>query len=285
MSRRVLAILLLWLLLAPASALAQPSAEPVDWQRLAERWRLQRNVLAGGTVLAGLAALIVYWRRAESARLADELTVSDSLTGLKNRRYMRLTIGGDIAAGHRKRRDAPTGVRPSDADLVFLLIDIDRFKALNEEFGHQAGDLVLMQVADVLRESCRASDTIARWGGDEFLILSRFTDRRTGSLLAERIRMAIEQRSFDLGDGRTIQRTCTVSFAAYPFSTTHPDALTWEQVVAIADQALHRVKVAGSNAWIGVLASETATETRFLPRVGNTLEQWLADGTVTTESK
>jgi diguanylate cyclase (GGDEF)-like protein len=163
-----------------------------------ERYRFQRNLLGGSTLLLGLVALTIYRRRSASARLAEQLSVTDPLTGLKNRRYMRLTIGADIAACERKRRHAPSGVRPSDADLIFLLIDLDAFKAVNDEFGHQAGDQVLAQVADVLRESCRASDTIARWGADEFLVVSRFSDRRTGSVLGERIRAAVEHSRFRL---------------------------------------------------------------------------------------
>jgi diguanylate cyclase (GGDEF)-like protein len=252
-------------------------------QRDGDRRSFQRNVLAGSTVLLAIVGFGMYRRRVESARIAEQLSVTDPLTGLKNRRYVLLTIGADIAAGDRKRRHAPVGVRPSDADLVFLLIDLDRFKSVNDEFGHQAGDAVLLQVADALRESCRASDTIARWGGDEFLVVSRFTDRRTGSVLAERIRLAIEQRAFDVGDGRVIHRSCSVGFASFPFSLTHPEALMWEQVVAVADQALYRAKRSGANAWLGVVASEDAAADQFGPRVGNTLEQWIADGTVTLE--
>ena len=250
----------------------------------AGRRRSQLNLFGGSSVLLALIGFSIYRRRVASARLARELAVTDPLTGLKNRRYVLLTMGGDIAAAQRKRRNAPFGVRPSDADLVFLLIDLDRFKSVNDEFGHQAGDTMLIQVADVLRESCRASDTIARWGGDEFLLVSRFSDRRTGSVLAERTRAAIEQRVFDLGDGRTVQRTCSLGFASFPFSIAHPEALTWEQVVAIADQALYRAKRAGANKWIGVSASDTATEEQLRPRPGNTLEQWIEDGTATTEN-
>lgn len=249
----------------------------------ADRHRFQRNLFGGSTVLLGLLGLGIYRRRVESARIAEELSVTDPLTGLKNRRYMLLTIGADIAAGQRKRRHAPPGVRPSDADLVFLVIDLDRFKSVNDEFGHQAGDLVLAQVADVLRESCRASDTIARWGGDEFLVVSRFTDRRTASVLAERIRIAIEQRAFDPGDGRTIHRSCSIGIASFPFSLAHPEALTWEQVIAVADQALYRAKRSGANGWVAVSASDTATEDQLAPRTGNTLDEWIADGIVTVE--
>jgi diguanylate cyclase (GGDEF)-like protein len=267
-----------------ANAMERERREAAVRTLAADRRRFQRNLLGGSSILLGLIGFGLYRRRAASARLGRELAITDPLTGLKNRRYMLLTIGGDIAAAQRKRRNAPFGVRPSDADLVFLLIDLDRFKSLNDELGHQAGDTMLIQVADVLRESCRASDTIARWGGDEFLLVSRFSDRRTGSVLAERIRTAIEQRVFELGDGHTVQRTCSIGFASFPFSIAYPDALTWEQVVALADQALARAKRAGSNKWLGVTSSDTAAEERFRPRPGNTLEQWIEDGTVTTEA-
>jgi diguanylate cyclase (GGDEF)-like protein len=251
----------------------------------ADRRRQQLSLLGGASFVLALIGFTIYRRRVHAARATHELGITDSLTGLKNRRYMLLTMGGDIAVAQRKRRNAPFGVRPSDADLVFLLIDLDKFKSVNDEFGHQAGDTMLMQVADVLRESCRASDTIARWGGDEFLLVSRFSDRRTGPVLAERIRAAIEAREFDLGDGGGVWRTCSIGFASFPFSITHPDVLTWEQVVAIADQALHRVKGAGPNKWMGVSASETATEAQLRPRAGNSLDQWIQDGTVTTETR
>jgi diguanylate cyclase (GGDEF)-like protein len=251
----------------------------------ADRRRLQRNLVGGSSIVLALIGFTIYRRRSQTARVTRELAVTDPLTGLKNRRYMLLTVGGDIAVAERKRRNAPFGVRPSDADLVFLLIDLDKFKSVNDEFGHQAGDAMLMQVADVLRESCRASDTIARWGGDEFLLVSRFSDRRTGSVLAERIRGAIEARDFDLGDGGGVRRTCSIGFASFPFSIAHPDVLTWEQVVAVADQALHRAKGAGANRWMGVSVSETATEEKLRPRTGNSLDQWIQDGTVTTETR
>jgi diguanylate cyclase (GGDEF)-like protein len=187
----------------------------------AARWRLGRNMVSGAAVLLALIGLGVYRRRIEAERTAERVSVTDPLTGLKNRRYIVHTIGADIVAAQRKRRSVPDGVRATDSDLVLLLVDVDRFKSVNDEFSHKAGDAVLMQVADALRESCRGSDAIARWGGDEFLVLSRFTDRRTGSVIAERIRSAIERRAFDVGDDSLIHRTCSVGFASYPFSLTH----------------------------------------------------------------
>jgi diguanylate cyclase (GGDEF)-like protein len=251
----------------------------------AGRWRLGRNLIGGAAVLLALIGFGVYRRRVEAERTTERVSVTDPLTGLKNRRYMVQTIGADIAAAQRKRRNAPDGVRATDSDLVCLLVDLDRFKSVNDDFGHKAGDAVLIQLADVLRESCRASDTIARWGGDEFLVLSRFTDRRTGSVIAERIRSAIEERAFDVGDDRLIHRTCSVGFASYPFSLTHEQALSWEQVVAVADEARRLAKRTGANTWAGVTANDAATAAQLQPRPVDTLQQWTADGIVVISTK
>jgi diguanylate cyclase (GGDEF)-like protein len=268
-----------------ASEAARIEREAAVLELAGDRRRLLRRAVGVSAVLFALIGFTIYQRRSQAARMTRELAVTDPLTGLKNRRYMILTMGGDIAAAQRKRRNAPFGVRPSDADLVFLLIDLDRFKSVNDELGHEAGDTMLMPVVDVLRESCRASDTIARWGGDEFLLVSRFSDRRAGAVLAERVRSAIEAREFEPGEGKIVKRTCSIGFASFPFSIAHPDVLTWEQVVAIADQALHRAKRAGPNNWVGVSASETATEAQLRLRTSNSLDHWTQDGTVTTETR
>jgi diguanylate cyclase (GGDEF)-like protein len=84
---------------------------------------------------------------------------------LRNRRYVTQTIEADAAVSARKYRTAPAGSTPADADLVFLLIDIDHFKPVNDQYGHAAGDRVLAQVADALRGAIRSADTLARWGG------------------------------------------------------------------------------------------------------------------------
>ena len=249
----------------------------------AARQRSQRNLVAGSAVFCAVVGFGLYRRRVESARISEQLSVTDALTGLKNRRYVLQTIAADAAAVQRRLRDVQAGERPDDADLIFLMIDIDKFKSVNDEIGHKAGDTMLIQVADVLNESCRASDLVARWGGDEFLVVSRFTDRRRGSALAERIRSAIAQRTFDLGDGRTLRRACSVGVAAYPFSLAHVDALTWEQVAAVADQAMYQAKRAGANAWVSVAATGAATVEQ-LQRPEENLSRWIADQVVTIES-
>ena len=194
------------------------------------------------------------------------------------------TIGAETAAVQRRLRKAPPGDRPDDADLIFLMIDIDKFKSVNDEFGHKAGDAVLAQVADVLNESCRASDVVARWGGDEFLVVSRFTDRQRGSALAERIRSAMERHAFDLGDGRIVHRACSVGVAAYPFSL---DARRRADLGAgrrgrrpgaVSRQA-SRARTRGS-AWPRRPPRRRDAAGR---RPEESLSRWIADGIVTVE--
>ena len=245
----------------------------------AARQRTQRNLVALSAGLFGIVGFGFYRRRVESARIAEQLSVTDVLTGLKNRRYVLQTVGGEAAAVQRRLR-ASGSERPADADLLFLMIDLDKFKAVNDELGHRAGDALLQQIAGVLTETCRTSDVIARWGGDEFLVVSRFADRRSGSALAERIWQAIAQHVFDLGDGRTMRAAGSIGVAAYPFSPDHVDALTWEQVITIADQALYIAK-RGGHAWVSVTAAETATADAL--RRPQDLSRWITDGMVTLE--
>ena len=209
-----------------------------------------RNTVLVGAVAVGFAGFALYRRRVESARLAERLSVTDSLTGLKNRRFVLQTIDADVSAAARKYRGAEQ-LPPANADLLFMLIDVDHFKAVNDVYGHAAGDVVLAQIADVLRATCRTSDTIARWGGEEFLAILKSCNRDTAPISAERLRMAIEQHVFDIGDGQKIGITCSVGFASFPFFPDRPDEVSWQQVVALADEALYRAKQAGRNTWAG----------------------------------
>lgn len=263
-----LAFVLLTLVLLPQRALAQTESVDDLQARIAileiaveeQRRAASRNAVVGGAVAVGLVTFGLYRRRLDATRLTERFDVTDPLTGLKNRRYITQTIEADCTVTARQHRVAASAglAPPINGDLLFVLIDIDRFKTINERHGHAAGDRVLAQIADVLRATCRTSDTIARWGGEEFLAILRFTNRGTAPISAERIRMAVEQRLLDLGDGDTFSCTCSIGFAAFPVDPLRPDAFSWEQVVAVADEALQRAKQAGGNTWVGAGRSELA---------------------------
>ena len=101
------------------------------------------------------------------------------------------------------------------------MVDLDHFKDVNDRHGHAAGDAVLVQMQERLREVFRESDYLVRWGGEEFLVLARATRRDEARVVAERIRRAVADREFLLPDGERLRKTCSIGFACFPFV---PDA-------------------------------------------------------------
>lgn len=182
----------------------------------------------------------------------EQASLTDPLTGLRNRRFAMQEMPKEAALALRRMQSRPPGDRRHGADLVLFMVDFDHFKTVNDRFGHAAGDAVLRQFADRLRAVFRASDHLIRWGGEEFLVVARDTDREAAAELAERIRALMETRPFDLEDGQRVLRTVCVGFAPFPLSPAHPEHPGWESVVDLADHLLYACKRAGRNAWIGL---------------------------------
>ncbi len=199
----------------------------------------------------------------EKLRYANELlevaSVTDSLTGVRNRRFLLTTIDQDIAlvdrafASNREDRE--------NAAFVFILFDLDGFKEINDTYGHSAGDLALYQVRDLLAQACRTSDTLVRWGGDEFLIVAREATREHIETLVERIRESVSEHEFDIGTDTPVRLTCSLGFACYPFVTESPKLYSWEEVIDIADRALYIAKRHGPNMWAGIFGTDRTHET------------------------
>ena len=165
----------------------------------------------------------------------EQASLTDPLTGLRNRRFLEQSIGADLELAFR-----------GHGDLVVLLVDLDYFKSVNDTYGHAAGDAVLVELAGLLQHSFRASDYVVRWGGEEFLIVVRFVDRASAGELAEKLRAAVAAHSFVLPDTTTLERTCSIGFAAWPSGND-----TFEQIVDRADAALYAAKRGGRNACVG----------------------------------
>lgn len=181
-----------------------------------------------------------------------EASTTDALTGLRNRRYLFQQIGKDVDLVLRHYRDGTETMRPDgNNDLLFLMVDLDNFKPVNDTCGHEAGDRLLLQIRDVLLEACRKSDDVIRWGGDEFLIIARETNRDFAATLAERIRAALSERVFPVGDGKVARCTSSIGYASYPFLKERPDLLSWEEVLGVADAAMYEAKEK-RNAWVGI---------------------------------
>src|SRR5690606_34565722 len=133
----------------------------------------------------------------EKSRALEEASLTDPLTGLRNRRYFASHIEADVADS-LARYDASGD--PEQADLLFFMVDIDHFKQVNDNYGHGAGDAVLLQVAQRLSDCFRDTDHLVRWGGEEFLVVARNTERRHAAELAERVVYAIGHVAFELPD-------------------------------------------------------------------------------------
>ncbi len=196
-------------------------------------------------------------RELEAAnRTMREQSLTDPLTGLRNRRYLVEGISETLAQAVRAHRDVASRKLERiivNIDVAFLMVDLDHFKEVNDTYGHAAGDRVLEETAKILHQCMRATDTVVRWGGEEFLILARDASRHEIAVVAERIRSRVEDHEFMLQDGRRIHRTCSIGFAVFPFFPQDPMQLTWEQVVDLSDQCLYAAKRNGRNAWIGAI--------------------------------
>lgn len=135
----------------------------------------------------------------------------------------------------------PLAIR-KNRTMGFLMTDIDFFKLVNDEYGHQAGDQILKQVATVIRSQIRDSDLLIRYGGEEFLIILMESEPKTTEEIAEKIRLTVEQHRFTLPDGVIINKTMSIGVADFP-----KDVDTMFQAIKFADVALYEAKQAGRN--------------------------------------
>ena len=183
---------------------------------------LQARLRAGARVLALQSDLV-----AAREELRRQATI-DPLTEVMNRRALIPALERDLARALRDR-----------TELSVLMVDVDRFKAVNDEHGHVAGDAVLREVARRLSAMLRAGDLVGRYGGEEFLILLPCCPAREAVLVAERLRAAISSAPIDTEQGPV---RVTASFGAAALAPSRKTALA---MVAAADEALYKAKATG----------------------------------------
>jgi diguanylate cyclase (GGDEF)-like protein len=162
---------------------------------------------------------------------------TDVLTGWHNRRYLQVRLNEELA---RARRDR--------THLVCLMMDVDHFKRVNDNWGHAAGDAVLQELANRIDSQVRASDVAARYGGEEFVVLMPDTNKDSGVLLAERIRKSVSASKYTLPDGAKEAITVSIGIAGIsPDPETTDLKTTGDSLVARADVALYQAKSCGRN--------------------------------------
>jgi diguanylate cyclase (GGDEF)-like protein len=160
----------------------------------------------------------------------EALAITDDLTGLYNRRQAMSRLEEQWAVSDRYQRC-----------LSAVMIDIDHFKSVNDKYGHAAGDMVLREVAAILRRCVRTTDTVCRMGGEEFLIILPYQTMPEAELCAQRCRLGVAAHEFKNGD--EIFRI-TISGG---ISTRRPEVLACTDLLAEADDALYAAKRAGRN--------------------------------------
>ena len=157
---------------------------------------------------------------------------TDFLTGLKTRGYFEQQLDLEIKRTERKR-----------AHFALLMVDIDHFKQLNDQYGHHVGDQVLRDVAAILMKDMREVDTVARYGGEEFVLILPETGEAGAMLVAERLRRAVEQARFFAGSPAALEHL-TISIGISVFDT---DAQFKRELIEAADAALYAAKSSGRN--------------------------------------
>ncbi|MEO6688434.1 MAG: diguanylate cyclase [Dokdonella sp.] len=192
---------------------------------------------------------------AEANRQLAHASLTDPLTGLWNRRFFNLEFPPECERAIRRvTRNEPA------ADLIFVLADVDHFKQINDQYGHGAGDAVLIELARRIRSLLRTGDVAVRWGGEEFLIVLRDAERANAEALASRLREAVAATPFDVRDDH-IHVNCSIGWAAYPFDPEAPRRHSVDQLITFADAALYRAKHGGRNRVVGAIANSGAPST------------------------
>ena len=201
-------------------------------ERVALPGPLEAFAYANMVIPFSMLGLLSFYFRVASAtveRQMTEMALTDPLTGLFNRRQMS-----------RRLQEEAARFRRLGKDFSVILADIDRFKDINDRHGHDTGDRVLARVALLFTEGLRGGDAVARWGGEEFLLLLPGTHRRDAEEVAQRLRAAVESRLGDV-EGLSVPLTVTFGVAAYaPFASV-------DACLKAADEALYRGKESGRN--------------------------------------
>ena len=199
-----------------------------------------------------------YRSRSESVLMSlelKEMAFNDSLTNLSNRRFLSAFLDKEVEKILRSRMNGQQillAPGSPENNMFLFMLDIDRFKDVNDTYGHDAGDAVLRQVADILFQSVRKSDISVRWGGDEFVVVSRDIQLNGARKIAQRMHSNFRKNEFLLPSGEFIKVTCSIGYAQFPFNPNRPNLLNWGQVLSLADACVYAAKQAGRDRIISV---------------------------------
>jgi len=195
-------------------------------------------------------------RTAEIGKINNELrwlALNDRLTGLYNRHYVYQTMPVEVARLNRRRRQVLAAGMDEELPCIgMMLIDLDHFKEVNDKWDHMVGDETLRAVADTFRSALRDSDIVARWGGEEFLVILRDLYPSGIEEGPRRILKAIRSLKIDIDGRNSLSIRCSVGFSLFPQDVSLPEDF-WESLVRVADLALLDAKRSGRDRAVGWL--------------------------------
>jgi len=209
-------------------ALARENTLRAAALREADRSRKLQIVVSALIALLAITMALLFWRQVVNTRRMRAMAMSDELTRLPNRRHILATADIELAAAKREERPA-----------AVIVLDIDRFKRINDTWGHAAGDIVLQSIARACRAELRPSDQIGRLGGEEFLVVLHSATAQQAREIAERLRLAVEQLDFT---SIAPELRVTISLGVSVASEYDSGA-----AIAAADAMLYRAKESGRN--------------------------------------
>ncbi|WP_395701067.1 diguanylate cyclase [Aquabacterium sp.] len=221
---------------------------------------LQRKLwaLGAGVLLLATSLMLLLLRRVRQTnrrleRSRARLRVQserDALTGLANRRHFQSVLQGAVAAPDE-------GALAGGFVGALLMIDIDHFKHINDDHGHAAGDAVLVEVARRIAGAVRGRDTVARWGGEEFLVFAPGLQRDDAEVLAQRLLQVVAGTPVALPGGTPLRVAVSIGHAVFPLPP-HRVALSPEQALNLVDMALYTAKSQGRNRAVGIVRADAA---------------------------
>ncbi len=202
------------------------------------------------------------WGRLEQEKKDyRDASYTDVLTGLKNRRYLDEYLQDPNSWIH-------------DDEWTFFTIDLDHFKVINDNYGHDVGDITLQQFSELLRKSCRDNDIIIRSGGEEFTVLCHQTSADVAKSIAERLRNEVE--NFNFGHENHFKITCSIGFFVIRIYSREYGLKHWNSMLKVSDLALYAAKNNGRNTWVGLECLGQCSEGVY-PKEGMDIQHWLSE--------
>jgi diguanylate cyclase (GGDEF)-like protein len=190
-----------------------------------------------------------------------KVSIHDKLTGCFNRRHLDEEI---IKLFSQSRR--------TEGPLSLMMLDLDLFKAINDTYGHAAGDIVLRSVTEVISKQLRQYEILYRYGGEEFVILLPAAEEADAALLAERIRASVADKQIDIGGEHPVKITVSIGIASYPQS-----AASIDELFTMMDQALYAAKENGRNR-VNVFSALPSHTSNGVPPFQTSVKPELKDG-------